>query len=393
MRYRMFNSAVRNVVLTWIATADGGAERSTCELATALSKHLGVQVSVIWWSQGNVVPDAGPATSVKWNIGSGKAWYREALGRSLSDLGLGTIIISNHRSALVDMAVADKYSVPVIPVCRAIFHPGQKLRFLSHESDADLIWLSPEELPWNRMADAAMWVGTSKATLDSISASSGPVSVRSTFIYNGVSLQDADPVSEPNDTRRFIVVSRLAKWKNVEHIIRAFGLMQHDRRGAVLQIFGDGPERDSLMKLSATCILQPDIVKFQGFRTRWHDELRASDILISASDSESFGRAVVEAAWCGVPALVPDKGGSSEVVLPGITGLHYPTGNIPELASFMHGTLECDSSEVARLGHNAARRARAIFGIDRCAAEYLSLASDLINAGQAVTTSDSAKDG
>lgn len=50
---------------------------------------------------------------------------------------------------------------------------------------------------------------------------------------------------------------------------------------------------------------------------------QADILLCGAQHPEAFGRTIIEAAACGVPALVPDQGGTAEVVVDGITGWHY----------------------------------------------------------------------
>jgi glycosyltransferase involved in cell wall biosynthesis len=51
------------------------------------------------------------------------------------------------------------------------------------------------------------------------------------------------------------------------------------------------------------------------------------DVLVVANPDEPFGRTVIEAQLAGVIPLVPDTGGSRELVDPAASGLHYRAGD------------------------------------------------------------------
>jgi glycosyltransferase involved in cell wall biosynthesis len=45
--------------------------------------------------------------------------------------------------------------------------------------------------------------------------------------------------------------------------------------------------------------------------------------------NEAFGRVSIEAQACGLPVLCSDNGGLPETLLPDITGLLIPAGDVP----------------------------------------------------------------
>lgn len=68
-------------------------------------------------------------------------------------------------------------------------------------------------------------------------------------------------------------------------------------------------------------------------RHKWTPEVRpfyaSMDMLAMPSvESETFGRVSIEAQACGVPVLCSDIGGIPETLLPGVTGLLLPPGDI-----------------------------------------------------------------
>jgi L-malate glycosyltransferase len=64
------------------------------------------------------------------------------------------------------------------------------------------------------------------------------------------------------------------------------------------------------------------------------------DLFVSASRSEAFGMAMVEAMACGVPVVATATEGAREIVEEGITGLLVPVGDVNALASSILSLLE-----------------------------------------------------
>jgi glycosyltransferase involved in cell wall biosynthesis len=98
-------------------------------------------------------------------------------------------------------------------------------------------------------------------------------------------------------------------------------------------------------------------VTFAG--SRGHDELpallRASDVLLSTSDRESFGIVLIEGMACGLPVVSTDPPGVRAVVEHEVCGLLAPTGDAAALGAAL-GRLAADPDE--RRAFGAAGRAR-----------------------------------
>lgn len=126
------------------------------------------------------------------------------------------------------------------------------------------------------------------------------------------------------------IVKALYPKYGVDVLLRAVaGVVERGSIGGQirLRIVGDGPERSNLEAL-ATRLGIADIVDFAGAvpHAEVPDILRGLDVFVAPSrlDSESFGVAVVEASACGLPVVVSDVAGLSEVVRNGLTGYVVP---------------------------------------------------------------------
>ena len=90
-------------------------------------------------------------------------------------------------------------------------------------------------------------------------------------------------------------------------------------------------------------------VIFTGFTADLVRVLRATDVLVCASDFESFGMAHLEAMACGVPVVSTNVGGPSETVLDGETGYLVPPRDPDALAAAVRKLLD-DPDLRARMG-------------------------------------------
>ena len=128
----------------------------------------------------------------------------------------------------------------------------------------------------------------------------------------------------------FVSVSRLAKEKNVEFLIRSVKLIK-ERRGSdfKLLLVGDGPERKHLQRLAEELGVQEEIV-FVGAVP--NEEIRnychAADLFLFASRSETQGIVLIESMAAGTPVLAVRATGTEDVVICGENG--YMT-NVSEI--------------------------------------------------------------
>ncbi len=175
-----------------------------------------------------------------------------------------------------------------------------------------------------------LWDESSSHRVDYFIANSKTVSRRIKRYYG----RQAEVIHPPVDTKFFnpiekegeyyLIVSALVPYKKIELAIEVF-----NRTGLPLKIAGQGPEYKKLKKRSHKNIeflgfLNPmDLLKtYQGARA------------LILPGEEDFGINSLESQSCGVPVIAYGRGGATETVIPGTTGLFFPelsTGSLLEV--------------------------------------------------------------
>jgi glycosyltransferase involved in cell wall biosynthesis len=119
----------------------------------------------------------------------------------------------------------------------------------------------------------------------------------------------------------------------VEHLIRAMALIRAEFPEAKLLIAGDG-KRYKALKKEADGLGLRDAVCFTGRLQHLEvpEFLSGLNVFVMPSMSEGFGVGLLEASAVGVPVIASRVGGTSEVVLDGVTGYLVPPGDLQVLA-------------------------------------------------------------
>lgn len=128
-------------------------------------------------------------------------------------------------------------------------------------------------------------------------------------------------------------VAVLREEKNISMLIDAFAQLYHLDPNARLLIVGDGPLRSDL--ISHARALVGDACIFCGATLEPATWMRAIDVFVLPSRSESFSNALLEAMACGCCPVASNVGGSPELVKSGESGFLFSSGNCAELASIL----------------------------------------------------------
>jgi len=134
----------------------------------------------------------------------------------------------------------------------------------------------------------------------------------------------------PINAQIVIYVGRIAKEKNLGMLLDAFEYFCRKTGGdyayPILVMVGDGPFRKQLKRLIRLKKLQERVILTGAMP---HDKvwtyLSASDVFVFPSTTETQGISVGEAMATGLPIVVVDKGGASELIEDGYTGLIRPS--------------------------------------------------------------------
>lgn len=111
---------------------------------------------------------------------------------------------------------------------------------------------------------------------------------------------------------RMLAVGRLAKQKNYPLLLTSLAQVETERPWR-LEIAGEGPERAELEALAFRLGIH-ERVDFVGSVTNVSERMAASDIFVMSSNTEGLPIALIEATLAGLPVVVTNVGGCSEVV-------------------------------------------------------------------------------
>jgi len=191
-----------------------------------------------------------------------------------------------------------------------------------------------------------------------------PVKKQIEVVYNFIdpdrhAVREARCIPQKKSERQVTLmhISNFRPLKRTEDVVRIFARV-HDQMDARLVLIGDGPDygrtRDLVEKLGLT-----DAVRYVGVVDEVAPLLKAADVLLLPSETESFGLVALEAMASGVPVVASDVGGLPEVVEHGVSGFLAPVGDIDAMAAYCMRILEdCGDSKQFSL---AARARAAIF--------------------------------
>jgi L-malate glycosyltransferase len=149
-------------------------------------------------------------------------------------------------------------------------------------------------------------VAVSATTAKDLMILNGQKNVR--VILNGVDLKRMSSILPHSETSDIIFVGRLIREKNVDLLVRAMGILSHEDKKYQLLIIGEGPERETIVRLIHELSLKSH-VRIIGFRDD-HDEIiarmKSAKICVLPSTREGFGIAALEALACGIPVITVD---------------------------------------------------------------------------------------
>lgn len=137
----------------------------------------------------------------------------------------------------------------------------------------------------------------------------------------------------PKDNGRIIFVGRFNHEKRIDRLITAFSMIADRYPDWHVDIFGDGNEKEKLLRQVDECGLVKRVVIHEPTKAIY-DEYKRSEMLVLCSEHEASPLVLVEAMACGVPCVSLDcPTGPRAIIKDGETGLLAKDGDVNDLAS------------------------------------------------------------
>lgn len=234
----------------------------------------------------------------------------------------------------IDVVHAHTYSPLFYSVPAAKLVGGVKVVYTEHGR------LYPERSNWKlSLINPILALGTdhivsiSESTAKAMNKYDNFPLSRIKVIHNGISISDikqkVDKLAKKRslgltDSSRVIgTAARIEEIKNIPMMLRAFQHVLEEVPDTCLLIAGKGSKEQELQTYAEELGISKN-VKFIGLRSDLWEIYQIMDIFLLTSFTEGISVTLLEAMASGVPAVVTDVGGNSEVVVDGVTGCLVP---------------------------------------------------------------------
>ncbi len=133
---------------------------------------------------------------------------------------------------------------------------------------------------------------------------------------------------EKNQGKRLLFVGRLATAKGLPILLESLVVLKRLYPDILLTVVGDGPDRESLQKITAQLGLNSN-VHYVGYKSQAEvrEYFQQTDIFVMSSFAEGIPVVLMEAMASGIPVVATQIAGVSELVEDGINGCLVPPGN------------------------------------------------------------------
>lgn len=232
----------------------------------------------------------------------------------------------------------------------------------------------------DRCADKV--VVNSKAVLEDLVAHYGVPREKLALIYNGVDASVYRPgprVRQPGLEDSSLVIGSVAalrEEKQFHLLVDAFAKVRSLRPGLRLLMVGGGRQKEPLQARARELQISDSVVwvDTQANVAQW---MRAIDIFVLPSRSESFPNALLESMASGCCPVGSTVGGIPELIENERSGLLFPSGNADALAACLARLIAEDDLR-AQLADAASERAHCQFSLDKFIANTSNLYERLL---------------
>ena len=306
-------------------------------------------------------------------------WARFPAVRSFAEL---------LRRERIDLAHSDYHTLPFIaPAAKRL---GIPLMWTVHGW-----WFKPK--PWQRAFFRSLRaVARSKAIRDGflgeppfMPAAALPV------VYSGVDTKRFHPGLDGASLRRelglrgdakvVLMVGRFQRVKGhhvfqtmAERVLAAmpethFVIAGEEAFGAA----ADARYRDEILARAASSATLRERLHYIGFRADIETVYAAADVFVCPSEFESYGKANLEAMACAAPVVSTRRGGPSETIIDGVSGILIDSGDAAAMADQVMRLLG-DAHLREAIGAAGRQRVESSFSLEAASAAYQRIFAELL---------------
>ena len=280
--------------------------------------------------------------------------------------------VRKHEIEIVHAHMARDYPLASYAVRR---NPGARLIITRH------VLFPLNRLHTITLSQAARVIAVSEAVARELRARALMPLERIVVIPNGIDVQRFDNARSQFDRAAFCrrwkipedcllvgAVGEIKRLKGHEDFVRAAAIVVRRFPNVNFLIAGTDASRTGEHRAALEhLIAKLDLAKHVHL-AGWLDDVApfycALDVFVSASRTESFGLAIVEAMACGTAVVATETEGAKEILENGATGLLAPIGGIEALAEASISLLE-DKTMRHRIGTRARQVAHERFNLER----------------------------
>lgn len=145
-----------------------------------------------------------------------------------------------------------------------------------------------------------------------------------------------------SDTPLFLTACRLEHWKAVNLAIEAFNLIVEKYPNAKLEIIGNGPEKENLIKLVSRYKLEDKVIftpRLSSLNDLYH-KIASATALLHPALHEAFGQVCVESQALGTPVICWDWGGPGIITKKNGTSVSVGETEEKSIISFSNKMIE-----------------------------------------------------
>ena len=188
---------------------------------------------------------------------------------------------------------------------------------------------------------------------------------------------DLSQYNVPSGSKVLSCISRNSDNKGIPTLLEAFDNLPSELNTHLLLI--GGIEKNKQARERAKQCKHPERVHFTGYINNPTEVIRASDLLVSASESgEGLPRVVVEAMCVETPVVATNAGGTPEIVLNNETGLLVEQGKAEQLTAAISQAFQ-KPEESKKRAATALERMYSVFSAEATVENTLDWYKSLLN--------------